>query len=81
MEMKTLNYVYKINKFGKISKMTRCFLKNLNFFLSSRAALDPLAGCMFETPAIRTRVRQPIQIPAFHCKKIKTSFQALFEMK
>jgi len=67
--------------------MTRCFLKNLNFFLSSRAALDPLAGRMwpadrvFETPAIRTRVRQPIQIPAFHCKKIKTSFQALFEMK
>jgi len=41
---KKLDYVLKINLFGKISKLNLCFLKNLHFFWCSRAALDPLAG-------------------------------------
>jgi len=36
----------------KISKMTQSFLKYLLFSLCSRAALNPLASRVFETPVL-----------------------------
>ncbi len=52
MNIKILNYIFKINVFGKINKLAQCFLKNLHFYQCSRAAIDPLAGRVFETPGL-----------------------------
>jgi len=49
---KNLNYVHKNQWIWKNKQIDWMFPSKSSFFLCSRAALDPLAGRVFETPAL-----------------------------
>ncbi len=63
--------------FEKMAQLAQYFFENLNFFRYSRAALDPLAGLLFETTELEVSThfyvvrRLPVMSQSFYASKFQ----------
>jgi len=77
-KLKKMDYVLKINLFGKISKSILCFLKNLknvcwpHWTLSRAACLRPLYYCVPNIPTFLTLNELTVPVPFNFYRPLKT---------